>query len=65
MKEEIFWGNLIGLLKHGKWSMSGAEALAFGQIYEECLKRSKPKLEEIKEPITKSAPIKGKRNVDK
>lgn len=66
MKDEIFWGNLIGLLKNGKWSLNGQEANAFAQIYEECLIRSRPILiKEKSEPITKSAPVKDKKDANK
>jgi hypothetical protein len=66
MKDEIFWGNLIGLLKNGRWNLSGSEAVAFNQIFEECHKRASPKKPtEVKEPIVKSAPIKGKKDANK
>lgn len=55
MRDDIFWGNLIGLLKKGKWVMSSEEAFALVAIIQEAEKRSKP-LEvkaEMKEPIKK------------
>ena len=42
MKDEIFWGNLQGILKCGKWTLSLEEASALLQVYQEAIKRSKP-----------------------
>jgi hypothetical protein len=59
MRDEIFWGNLIGLLKTGKWTLGALEAQAFSAVYEECLRRSQPvKPEIMKEPIKASSPKK-------
>lgn len=54
MRDEIFWGNLIGLLKTGKWSLSVSEAGALLQIIAEAEKRSRPlalNQVEVQEPI--------------
>lgn len=53
MRDEIFWGNLIGLLKTGKWNLGAMEAQAFSAVFDECVKRSKPI-----QPIPKTEPIK-------
>lgn len=42
MRDEIFYGNLLGLLKSGKWSLSITEASALLQIYQEAERRLKP-----------------------
>ena len=56
MRDEIFWGNLIGLLKTGKWTMNLQEVEAFVQVYQEAAKRSRPlPLESVAE--VKPAPI--------
>lgn len=43
MRDDIFWSNLLGLLKLGKWNLTLAEATALQQIYDEVKKRSEPK----------------------
>ena len=42
MKDEIFWGNLKGLLKTGKWNLSLEEASALLLIFKEVEIRSQP-----------------------
>jgi hypothetical protein len=54
MKDDIFWGNLLGLLKHGKWQMSLEEASAFIQVYQEAARRSRP----VSMSVTNPSPIK-------
>ena len=55
MKDEIFWGNLKGLLKTGKWNLNLEESSALVQIYQEVVRRSQPPVLKIKdmEPIKK------------
>lgn len=54
MKDDIFYGNLLGLLKQGKWTLSLEEASALLQIFQEVKKR----LDGIK--IVETDPIKKK-----
>lgn len=57
MKDEIFLGNLQGILQQGKWTLSLQEASALISIYEEVVKRRKALTElsvESAEPIKKS-----------
>lgn len=42
MKDDIFWGNLKGILKRGKWEVSLEEASALVAIYQEAIRRSEP-----------------------
>jgi len=42
MRDDIYYGNLKGLLKRGKWSLSLDEAQALVAIYQEVDKRSLP-----------------------
>lgn len=42
MRDEIYYGNLLGLLKNGKWSLSVAEAAALIQIIQETERRRNP-----------------------
>ena len=53
MADDIFWGNLLGLLKKGKWYLSLEESSAFIQVYQEAVTRSKPPLVSDLSPITK------------
>lgn len=55
MKDEIFLGNLLGLLKTGKWNLNLEEANAFLQIFQETKKRHNALSLTIsdKEPIKK------------
>lgn len=55
MKDDIFWGNLLGILKLGKWNLSGDEMLAFAAVYEEAERRSKPPAPTVKEEPIKKA----------
>jgi hypothetical protein len=52
MKDEIFLGNVLGLLKNGKWTLSLEEASALIQIFQEC----KLRLEESKNKLKISDP---------
>jgi hypothetical protein len=52
IKDDIFYGNLKGLLKTGKWTLSLTEASALLQVYQECERRLNPPLvKPIEEPI--------------
>jgi len=56
MRDEIFWGNLIGLLKRGTWTLSYQESQALVAVVMEAEKRSRPLpiiVEEKPEPIVK------------
>jgi hypothetical protein len=50
LKDDIFWGNLQGILKRGRWEVSLEEASALVAIYQESIKRSKPPEASIVEP---------------
>jgi hypothetical protein len=50
MKDEIFWGNILGLLKKGRWTLSLEEASALCEIYHEANKRSKPSVMKVADP---------------
>lgn len=50
MRDEIFYGNVLGLLKTGKWNLSVAEAAALIQVIQECERRRKP-------PVVSSSPV--------
>lgn len=54
MKDDIFYGNLLGLLRQGKWTLSLEEASALLQIFQEVKKR----MDGIK--IVETDPIKKK-----
>jgi hypothetical protein len=58
MEDKIFWGNLLGILKTGKWSLTLEESAALVQIYQETLKRSKP--EQVSVEIKEATKKKGK-----
>jgi hypothetical protein len=52
VKDSIFYGNLIGLLKRGKWNLSLDESAALIEIYQEAVRRnSPPKVEQVSSPI--------------
>lgn len=52
MNDNIFYGNLIGLLKSGRWSLNLQEASALVALFEECQNRiAQPLVNEKKEPI--------------
>lgn len=54
MRDDIFWGNLIGLLKKGRWNLSLEESEALVAVYVEALERSKPPVPKpVVEPIKK------------
>lgn len=56
MKDNIFLGNVLGLLKNGKWTLSLEEASALIQVTQECKKRYDESLGKIK--ISDPDPIK-------
>jgi hypothetical protein len=65
MRDEILYGNVLGLLKTGKWNMSLSEAVALVQIVQELDRRLKPPVvTPIEEPIA-NQPAKGKKNANK
>lgn len=53
IRDEIYYGNLLGLFKTGKWTVSVAEAAALIQMYQETERRLKPPL-----PVSVSEPVK-------
>jgi hypothetical protein len=56
MKDEIFWGNLLGLLKRGRWNLGLEESQALVAIFMEAERRSRPPVlapQEVKPPIKK------------
>jgi hypothetical protein len=58
MRDDIFWGNLLGLLKKGRWNLSLEESQALLAIVQEAEKRSRPPLPiPVKEPIAQE-PVK-------
>lgn len=61
IKDDIFYGNILGLLKTGKWQMGAKEAVALVQIIEECDRRLKPPvIQPVKEPVKKKTSRKKK-----
>jgi hypothetical protein len=64
MRDEIFFGNLMGLLKTGRWSMNAQEAIALVQLIQELDRRSKPPVHSpVEPPITE--PVKAKAKAKK
>jgi hypothetical protein len=54
INDGVYYGNVLGLLKTGKWNISASEASALVQIIQETERRLKPpSVEPVKEPITK------------
>lgn len=52
IKDAIYYGNVLGLLKTGKWNISAGEASALVQIIQETERRlAPPSVEPVKEPI--------------
>jgi hypothetical protein len=52
IKDDVYYGNVLGLLKTGKWNISASEASALVQIIQETERRLKPpSVEPVKEPI--------------
>jgi hypothetical protein len=52
LKDEIFLGNLRGLLKQGRWSLNLTEATALVQIFQEVDRRLDPQMKVVDtEPI--------------
>lgn len=52
MKDEIFYGNLLGLLKRGRWSLSVEESQALLAITKEVEARLAPKPRPVPMPIS-------------
>ena len=62
MDDKVFYGNLLGLLKKGRWSLDLGEATALIALKQELEKRYEGKFEVIdKEPIKKPQPVRKKR----
>lgn len=58
--DDIYYGNLLGLLKTGKWSLSLSEASALILIAQETERRLKPPaVNMVDEPIKRDKKIKG------
>jgi hypothetical protein len=47
LKDEIFLGNLRGLLKQGRWSLNLTEATALVQIFQEVDRRLDPQMKVV------------------
>jgi hypothetical protein len=63
MRDEIFHGNLLGLLKTGKWNMNLSEAVALVQIVQELNRRLAPPVPvPVEEPIKNQPKVKNARN---
>lgn len=63
IRDDIYYGNLLGLLKTGKWTVNVAESAALIQIYQETERRLKPPLTSVvTEPIKN--PEKKKKKVE-
>jgi len=55
INDDIFYGNLKGLLRTGKWNMNAAEAVALVQIIQEIDRRQQPPVITPKEEPIKKA----------
>lgn len=53
IKDDIFYGNLLGLLKTGKWNINAAESIVLIKVIQELERRLIPVA-----PIFKQEPIK-------
>lgn len=56
INDDIFYGNLLGLLKIGKFNLTTTEAITLVQLIQELERRRKPPtplVEEIKDPLNK------------
>lgn len=54
MRDEIFYGNLKGLLSQGKWTLTAKEAVALISIIQELDRRLKPPaVVPVEEPLPK------------
>lgn len=63
MRDEILFGNLLGLLKTGKWNMNLTEAVALVQIVQELDRRLKPPVvSPVEPPIKEAATAKKKKS---
>lgn len=52
MDNKVFYGNILGLLKKGRWSLDLSEASALVALSQECQKRYEGKIEVVDpEPI--------------
>lgn len=61
MRDEILYGNLLGLLKTGKWQMGLTESIALVQIVQELDRRLKPPVvSPVEPPIKESSKAKKK-----
>lgn len=61
MRDEILYGNLLGLMKTGKWTMNAQEAIALIQIIQELDRRLKPPIvSPVEEPVKKDKKNAGK-----
>lgn len=47
MKDEIFWENLLKIIRRGSWTMTGEELLVFAEVYRITLQKSKPPMTTI------------------
>jgi hypothetical protein len=64
IKDDVLYGNLLGLLKTGKWTMGASEAVALVKIIHELERRLTPPLvKEVEEPIKNE--VKAKKNGNK
>lgn len=62
MDDKVFYGNILGLLKKGRWSLDLDEASALVLLSQECKKRYEGKIEVIdNEPIKEASPQKKKK----
>lgn len=61
MRDEILYGNLLGLLKTGKWQMGLTESVALVQIVKELDRRLQPPVAVPVEPPITEATTKKKR----
>lgn len=52
IKDAIYYGNILGLLKTGKFNISASEAAALVQLIQETERRLQPpSVEPVKEPV--------------
>ena len=61
IKDDIFYGNLLGLLKQGKFNLSTVEAITLVQLIQELERRLRPPvplIQEVKDPMNKIKKVK-------
>ena len=62
IKDDVFYGNILGLLKQGKFNLSATEAIALVQIVQELERRRTPPpvplIQEVKDPLNKIKKVK-------